>query len=119
VLLARTTREVWGEQLKRYIVFGQVGRETSKTFYPWTEFVETSDGDYAALIPDPARPRSPLSDGNATPGRFRLARVERTDRLYRGVKKGPTLRLVVPEEDPEAMIRHGYWVAQIRGRLRP
>lgn len=118
VLLAHTTRKVRAEPLQRWIVFAQMGNEQSQTFYPWTEFVETGDGSYAAVIPNPSRPRAALSDGDPLPTRFAGARVERTDTLYDSVKDGPSLRLVVEEDDAEAMIRHGYWVAEIRKRFR-
>ena len=117
VLLARTTRKVRGDDLLRWIVFRQIGAEDSTTFYPWTEFVASDDGEFAAVIPNPQRPRSSLADGDPVPARFAQARIERTDALYRKVVDGPSLRLVVSENDAVAMIRHGYWVAEVRHRL--
>lgn len=118
VLLAHTTREVWKANRERYVVFAKIGREEGETFYPWTEFVQTDDGSFAALIPDPSRPRAALKGGMHLPSRFAAARVERTDALYESTHESPTLRLVVSEEDAGAMIEHGYWVAGLRGRLR-
>jgi hypothetical protein len=118
VLLAHTHRRAWGEDRERFGVFAQVGRETSRTFYPWTGFVATDDGSFAAPIPDPARPRSTLKDGDPLPPRFDSARVDRTDALYASAGESPSLRLVVPAGDSAAMIRHGYWVAELRHRVR-
>ncbi len=118
VLLARTTRTVRGDDLRRWIVFAQIGGEDSKTFYPWSEFVATDEGDFAAIIPNPQRPRAVLSDGDPLPTRFARARVERTDALYGKVADGPSLRFVVSEDDADEMIRHGYWVAELRHRIQ-
>jgi hypothetical protein len=119
VLLAHTTRDAWKvADRERYVVFARIGRENSTTFYPWTEFVQTDHGDFAALIPDPAHPRAALKDGMQLPTRFAGARVERTDAVYESAQESPTLRLVVSESDAETMIRHGYWVAELRHRLR-
>ncbi len=120
VILGRCVRTVRSKPMKRYVVFAQVGGEDSETFYPWTEFVETDAGSYAAIIPNPARPRSALKDGEQLPARFASANVQRTDELYDAVSNGPSLRFVVPvpEEATGAMIRHGYWVAETRRRLR-
>jgi len=118
VLVGHTRREAWGENRERYVVFAQLGRNTSQTFYPWTEFAATDDGSFAALIPDPRRPRASLKAGDQLPPRIADGRVERTDALYGSVKDSPSLRLVVSEGDGEAMIRHGYWVAMLRHRLR-
>jgi hypothetical protein len=117
VLLAHTTRTVRGEDLGRWIVFGQLGGEDSNTFYPWTEFVETDDGDFAAIIPNPTRPRAGLRDGDSLPARYAQARVRRTDELHHTVADGPSLRFVVSLGNAEDMIRHGYWVAELRHRL--
>jgi hypothetical protein len=118
VLLAHTRRRAWGEDRERFGVFAQVGRETSRTFYPWTGFVAADDGSFAAPIPDPTRPRSTLKDGDPLPPSFHDARVERTDALYASAGDSPSLRLVVPATDTTAMIRHGYRVAEIRHRVR-
>jgi hypothetical protein len=118
VLLAHTTRRAWGQDRERFGVFAQVGRETSRTFYPWIGFVATDDGSFAAPIPDPTRPRSTLKDGDPLPLSFDRARVERTDALYASAGDSPSLRLVVPPGDTTAMIRHGYWVAELRHRVR-
>jgi hypothetical protein len=116
-LVGRTEREVWSEMRDRIIVFGQVGKEGSRTFYPWTEFVRTKDGAFAAIIPDPARPRAPLREGSPLPSRLATRRVERTDPLFHSVVGEPSLRLVVDEDDMAEMVAHGYWVAELRGRL--
>jgi hypothetical protein len=118
VLLAHTHRRAWGEDRERFGVFAQLGRDTSRTFYPWVGFVATDDGSFAAPIPDPTRPRSTLKDGDPLPARFDGARVERTDALYASAGESPSLRFVVPATDTTAMIRHGYWVAELRHRVR-
>src|SRR6266568_2496748 len=61
VRLAWSERPAWGRKdRKRAIVFGQTGSASSSTFYPWTEFVETDTGSYAAPIPNPEQPRKML-----------------------------------------------------------
>src|SRR5690349_12129936 len=58
VVLGRTVRSAWGrDDRKRVIIFWQSGSTASEIFYPWTEFVETDDGRYAAPIPNPNHPR--------------------------------------------------------------
>ncbi len=118
VLLAHTNRYAWNADRERYVVFARLGREESTTFYPWTEFVQTDEGHFAALIPDPTHPRAALKYGMQLPTRFSGRRVERTDALYDSAQDSPTLRLAVDESDADAMIEHGYWVAEMRGRLR-
>lgn len=113
VLVAWTEREAWGRMRKRAVAFGDSG----SSLYPWTEFVETDDGRYAAGISDPAHPRALLKHGAAIPDRFSTATVERTDQLFNGIRHGPSLRLVVGPDEELEMVRHGYWVASLRNRL--
>ena len=61
--------------------------------------------------------RALLKDGDPIPAGFQGAAVERPDRLFRGVRQGPSLGLVVAGSDEDAMVRHGYWVAGLRKRL--
>lgn len=112
-LVAWTKREAWGRMRERAVVFGEAG----SSLYPWTEFVETDDGRYAAGVSDPAHPRALLKDGVAIPGRFDQDTIERTDQLFHGIRQGPSLRLVVGPDDEVAMVRHGYWVAGLRNRI--
>jgi len=115
--LAWTTRPAWGRgNRRRAIVFGQAGSIDSP-FYPWTEFVETDAGLFAAPIPDPARPRAILKDVNDLPEALVNAVVQRTDELFDQVAAGPSLRLVLAADNGEEMVRHGFWVASLRGRL--
>lgn len=66
-------------------MFGQLGREESRTFYPYTELVRTEAGDYTALIPDPKRPRASLKAGDELrrgfAGAKKLPRTPRNDDL--------------------------------------
>lgn len=118
VVFGWTMRSAWGRSdRKRVVVFWQSGSPTSRTYYPWTEFVETDRGRYAAPIPNPDNPRKILTHQDPLPDRFRDAEVERSDRLFDQIVNGPSLRLVVDGADEEAMIRHGYWVATLRGRF--
>lgn len=118
VVLGWTTRPAWGrDDRKRAVVFWQSGSPSSNTYYPWTEFVETDHGGYAAAIPNPNHPRKILTRKDSLPDRFRDSDVERSDRLFDQIVTGPSLRLVVDGSDEEAMIRHGYWVATLRGRF--
>lgn len=115
VHLARGKRPAWGKNdRKRVIVFGQVGPDS---FYPWTEFVETDTGHFAAPIPNPEHPRRILTPSDPLPGRYRGAHVEQAAQLFDQIRNGPSLRLVVFSSDEEDMVRHGYWVARLRNRL--
>ncbi|HSW42761.1 MAG TPA: hypothetical protein VLM76_09655 [Patescibacteria group bacterium] len=111
--MAWTDREAWGRTKERAVAFGEAG----SSLYPWTEFVETDEGRFAAGISDPAHPRVLLKHGAAIPGRFDPATIERTDQLFHGIRQGPSLRLVVAPDDEVAMARHGYWVAGRLNRL--
>jgi len=116
--LAWTTRKAWGRDRGRAIIFQQVGGDGSNTNYPLAEFVETDDpGLFASAIPDPDRPRALLAEGSALPVRFHYATVERADRVFRSIENGPSLRLIVEQENEVEMIRHGYWVGRVRGRI--
>ena len=117
VVVAFTERRAWGSPRRRAIVFDATGlRHAPDRWYPWTEFVETDDGRFAAPIPNLARPRSYLKDGEPVPERFASAHVERLDRLIAAVGNGQSLRLVLDEADQVEMVRHGHWVASLRGR---
>lgn len=118
VRVAWTRRAAWGRDDRvRAVVFHQVGSADSTNYYPWTEFVETDDGRYAASIPDPNRPRAMLADLDDLPPRFAGMIVERSDQVFTSIADGPSLRLVVGESDEAAMVEHGYWVAVLRNRI--
>ncbi|MFD3495877.1 hypothetical protein ACFWWB_35860 [Streptomyces sp. NPDC058690] len=118
VRVAWARRAAWGRDDRlRAIVFHQQGRADSTTYYPWTEFVETDDGRYAAIIPKPGHPRAQLRDGDPIPDRFQHRTVERTDALFGSIAEGPSLRFVVDKSDEVEMVRHGYWVATLRNRF--
>jgi hypothetical protein len=119
VIIGWTVRPAWGrEERQRAVVFQQVGgSEDPKRWYPWTEFVETDDGRYAAPIPLPSRPRAVLRDGERIPSRFADNTVERADALFGSIRNGPSLRLVVEKNEQGEMAQHGYWVAGLRGRV--
>jgi hypothetical protein len=113
VLLARTERRAWGRQRGRAVVFRRAGT----ALYPWTEFVETEDGRYAAGIPRADRPRALAMNRSELPAGMAQADIRRTDELFANVRKGPSLRIVVTREDEEAMVRHGCLVARVRNHL--
>ncbi|MFE2418217.1 hypothetical protein [Streptomyces hokutonensis] len=118
VRVAWARRAAWGRDDRlRAIVFHQQGGVDSTTYYPWTEFVETDDGRYAAIIPKPGRPRAQLRDGDSLPDRFGDRVVERSDALFDSITEGASLRFVVGGADEEEMVRHGYWVATLRNRF--
>ncbi|MFF4312290.1 hypothetical protein [Streptomyces sp. NPDC001507] len=118
VRVAWAHRAAWGkDDRRRAIVFHQQGGDSSTTYYPWTEFVETDDGRYAAIIPKPGRPRAQLRDGDPLPERFTDRVVERSDALFDSIAEGSSLRFVVDEADEAEMVRHGYWVATLRNRF--
>lgn len=116
--LAWTTRWAWGSERGRAIVFQQLGSPDSTTYYPLAEFVESDEpGVFAAPMPDPERPRSLLSWGAQLPSRFGGSRVVRADEAFSSIDNGPSLRLLLAQDDETAMIRHACWVGQVRGRL--
>jgi hypothetical protein len=117
ILVGRTTRAAWGRKRGRIVVFGNTGGSTSSSFYPWTEFVETDDGDYAAKIPNPLDTRKGLRDGDELPPRFATMTVQRNDKAFRSIREGKALRLVVKADQEAAMISHAYWVARLRGHV--
>ena len=112
-LVAWTEREAWGRQRERAVIF----RVSGSSRYPLSEFAATDDGRFAAAIPDPDHPRALLKQGDPIPDSFRSDTVERTDQLFHGIRRGPSLRLVVGPEDEQRMVRHAHWVAGLRGRL--
>ncbi|HEY5988070.1 MAG TPA: hypothetical protein VIV12_17110 [Streptosporangiaceae bacterium] len=116
VLVAHCIREAWGRDRERIVVFGKPSG-TSAAPYPWTEFVQTDDGDYAAKLSDPNDPRKSLRDGDHLPPRLASANVQRNDQIFRSIRDGAALRLVVAPDDTEAMIGHAYWMASLRGRI--
>lgn len=118
VRVAWARRAAWGRDDRlRAIVFYQQGRVDSATYYPWTEFVETDDGRYAAIIPKPGQPRAQLRDGDPIPDRFQHRTIERTDALFDSIAEGRSMRFVIDESDEIEMVRHGYWVATLRNRF--
>jgi hypothetical protein len=118
VVAAWTTRYAWNAERRRAVVFHRVRANDPPTkWYPWTEFVQTDAGRYAATIPNPQRPRALLREGDPLPPRFTGKTVARADELFNSIREGASLRLVVDESDEEEMVRHGHWVAALRGRL--
>jgi hypothetical protein len=117
-VLAWTRRDAWGKNRARSVVFRHNGDDdTPGRWYPWTEFVETDDGRYAATIPNPDKPRSTLAEGDPLPERYSTQTVARSDELFDSISRGPSLRVVVDADDAVEMVGHGYWVAQQRGRI--
>ena len=104
---ARTHRRVW--QCRRA---GIVLCSTLKSSFVWTY-----DGDYAAKIPDPLDTRKGLRDGDVLPPRFAAMSVQRNDKVFRSIREGKALRLVVKADQEAAMISHAYWVARLRGHV--
>jgi hypothetical protein len=118
VIVAWTTRNAWNRDRRRAVVFHRARPDDEPgRWYPWTEFVETDTGGFAAPIPNPQRPRAIMRDMNALPGRFTGKTVARSDAVFDSIREGASLRLVVDESDETEMVRHGYWVARLRGRV--
>jgi hypothetical protein len=117
VRVARCTRPAWGRERERAVVFKHQGGPDSRTYYQWTEFVETDDGRFAAVIPNPEHPRTLLREGGVLPDHVRPAHVARSDRLFGSIRSGASLRYIVDREDEVSMIEHGYWVAVLRHRI--
>jgi len=117
VLVGQTMRYAWGRDRGRVVVFGKASGTGTSAYYPWTEFVETDDGDYAAKLSVPNDPRKSLRDGDPLPPRVASANVQRNDQIFRSIRDGAALRLVVAASDAEAMIAHAYWVASLRSRI--
>jgi hypothetical protein len=117
VVVGFTRRHAWGAERSRAIVFDTTGLpHAPDRWYPWAEFVETDDGRFAAPIPNPARPRAYLSDGDPLPGRLAAATVARLDSLIAAVGNGRSLRLVLAADEGREMVRHARWSAGLRGR---
>jgi len=116
-LVGWTRRDAFGRKRERIVVFRETGPSGGASLYAVTEFVETDDGTFAALIPRPEQPRAALRDGDPVPPWCRDHRVARTDTLFDDVRKGPSLRLIVAEADEPTMVTHAYHVARLRGRL--
>lgn len=116
VVVGWTVRDAWGRlDRKRVVVFGLSATDAR---YPWAEFVESDDGRYSAAVPAiPSASRAQLKAGDAIPDRFQSAVLEQTDKLFKSVRNGPALRLVVDGEDVTAMIEFGYWLAGERKKL--
>jgi hypothetical protein len=73
-----------GAAAVQVVVFWQSGSLSSNTYYPWTEFVETDHGGYAAAIPNPDHPRKILTRQDPLPGLDDvLGRVEVTPGQFR------------------------------------
>jgi hypothetical protein len=120
VLVARTVRPAWNrEDRGRVVVFGKPPGAPDSTYYPWVEWTETDDGEFAAPLTDPASPRRTLREGDPLPPHLTDAEIRRNDELFTSIQDGPALRVVVGDGDHMAMIRHGYHVAGMRGRLSP
>jgi hypothetical protein len=118
VIIGWTTRHAWNADRRRAVVFHRARPEDAPTkWYPWTEFVETDTGRFAASIPSPQRPRAILRDGDPLPSRFSGQTVARSDEVFGSIREGASLRLVVHAGDEASMVRHGYWVAKLRGRV--
>ncbi len=118
VIVAWTTRNAWNKDRRRAVVFYRARRgDEPNRWYPWTEFVETDTATFAAPIPDPQRPRAIARDANTLPSRFVGKTILRADAVFGSIREGGSLRLVVEKSEEAEMVRHGYWVATLRGRV--
>jgi len=118
MLLAKGEVEIWHARYPAFFVFArESGPENPLSMQDCTQFTKTDTGEFGSVIPNPADPKKKLKAGMALPPRYANARVARTDELYASVKNAPTLRLVVQENDIDAMLSHGYYVAHLRNRF--
>lgn len=117
VAWAKKKRLVWRKDRDCAVVFARVSADPTNLPYPCVEFTQTDKGSFAAIIPDPNHPRAVLSKKEQLPKHLAHANVAPVDELFDSIKKGPSLRLVVDQDDEIAMAGHGYWVAQLRGRI--
>jgi hypothetical protein len=118
VIVGWTTRRAWGRDRRRAVVFHRMrAGDAPKRWYPWTEFVETDNGKFAASIPNPDRPRAMLKEGADLPARFIDRATARSDEVFDSIRDGASLRLVVDESEEPEMVRHGLWVAKLRRRV--
>jgi hypothetical protein len=118
VVVGWTTRYAWNRDRRRAVVFHRMRPDDGPgRWYPLTEFVETDTGRFGATIPNPQRPRAILREGEPLPPRFTGKTVARADEVFDSIREGASRRLVVDEGEEAELVRHGCWVAQLRGRI--
>jgi len=118
-LVAHTSRLAWGKARPRIVVFLQGRSEDSKAIYPLAEFVacDSNEQDFASKIPDPRHPQRMLKEGDPLPKELKDARVERVDKLFDSIQKGPSLRRIVNAKDEIEMVDHAFWIGRLKKRF--
>lgn len=116
VRVSWTNRECWGRDRRRAIVFGYVRGDPPSRPEPFAEFVETDEDPprFAAPIRRPGGGKSYLKAGEALPPELAGVPTARNDALFDAVEEGPALRAVFGEDEEDAMIRFGLWIARLR-----
>jgi hypothetical protein len=93
---------------------------SANSYYPLLEFAESDlDADlYAALIPKPGQTasRATADDLDALRGidHLKQADIRRADEVFTSSAKAPSLRILIPRNDPKALITHSWWVGTLR-----
>ncbi|MFJ5541980.1 hypothetical protein [Micromonospora chalcea] len=108
------------EDRGRVVVFHRRGT-SEMSYYPLVEFAE-SDLDsalFAAIVPQLADPKKGATAADLDALRdvphLNDAQLERADAVFRSVRNGPSLRVLVRRDEPEMMIEHAWWVGSLRG----
>ena len=108
------------EDRGRVVVFHRRGL-SEMSYYPLVEFTE-SDLDsavFAAIVPQPSNPKKGATAADLDMLRdvphLKDAQLERADTVFRSVRNGPSLRLLVRRDEPAMMIEHAWWVGSLRG----
>jgi hypothetical protein len=118
VVRADRPRLTWGRERRRAVTF-LLRSEWSADRYPLSEWVETDSGEMSTGIPNPARPRSLLKQGDNAPAWLDGWTVRRADHIFESMADGPSLRVVVGIDDDEGMAVFGVRVGLLRGRISP
>ncbi len=119
ILVARAdeTRLTWGTERRRAVSFWLPRGGSSSERYPLVEWVESDDGRMTAGVPDPARPRAQLKDGDDLPTWLESWPFARCDELFANVASGPSLRIALESEEFREMTAFAVRVGLIRGRF--
>jgi hypothetical protein len=117
VAWADAPKFTWGRDRCRAVSFLLLRGDASGERYPLSEWVEADDGAMATGVPNPARPRALLKDGEPRASWLSGWTCVRADELFESVANGPSLRVVVNKEAENRMAEFAVRVGLLRGRI--